>query len=212
VLSGHDRRSGEDFVNQVCITANGGPGSAYADGWVTYGVPCTSGLMYRDSVEIDEIKMPIMYKHLQMVPDTGGAGKFRGGPSFEFAYTPKTDPISLIYPCDGQDTPSKGVAGGNDGHRAAAWLEDADGTRQKLPNTVAITLLPGQTIHGFDASGGGYGSPLERDPRLVLDDVLEGWETAEHATATYGVEFTHTDDGLTVDDAATALRRSQAPS
>ncbi len=43
VLSGHDRRSDEEFVNQLCITANGGPGSAYADGWVTYGVPCTSG-------------------------------------------------------------------------------------------------------------------------------------------------------------------------
>lgn len=212
VLSGHDRRSGEDFVNQVCITANGGPGSAYADGWVTYGVPCTSGLMYRDSVEIDEIKMPIMYKHLQMVPDTGGAGKFRGGPSFEFAYTPKSDPISLIYPCDGQNTPSKGVAGGNDGHTAAAWLEEADGTRQKLPNTVAITLQPGQTIHGFDASGGGYGSPLERDPRLVLDDVLEGWETAEHATATYGVEFVRCTDGLIVDDAATARRRAHEAS
>lgn len=210
VLSGHDRRSGEDFVNQVCITANGGPGSAQADGWVTYGVPCTGGLMYRDSVEIDEIKMPIVYKHLQMVPDTGGAGKFRGGPSFEFAYTPKTDPISLIYPCDGQDTPSKGVAGGADGRRAAAWLEDTDGSRQKLPNTVAIVLQPGQTIHGFDASGGGYGTPLERDPRLVLEDVLEGWETAEHATATYGVEFTDTADGLAVDEEATVTRRAES--
>ena len=208
VLSGHDQRSNDEFVNQLCITANGGPGSAYADGWVTYGVPCTSGLMYRDSVEIDEIKMPIMYKHLRMVPDTGGAGKFRGGPSFEFAYTPKTEPISVIYPCDGQITPSKGVRGGRDGEPAAAWLESADGARRKLPNAVELVLQPGETIHGFDASGGGYGSPFERDPRLVLDDVLEGWETAEHATATYGVEFTTTANGLAVDEQATSRRRA----
>jgi N-methylhydantoinase B len=207
VLSGRDARTDEQFVNQLCITANGGPGSAYADGWVTYGVPCTSGLMYRDSVEIDEIKMPIMYQHLRMVPDTSGAGKFRGGPSFEFAYTPKDEPISLIYPCDGQVTPSKGVAGGADGRPAAAWLEDADGTRQKLPNTVAMVLQPGQIIHGFDASGGGYGSPFDRDARLVLEDVSEGWETPEHATAIYGVEFTQTADGLAVDEEATARRR-----
>jgi N-methylhydantoinase B len=211
VLSGRDRRSDEEFVNQLCITANGGPGSAHADGWVTYGVPCVSGLMYRDSVEIDEIKMPIMYKHLRMVPDTGGPGKYRGGPSFEFAYTPTADPISLIYPCDGQVAPSKGVAGGADGVPAAAWLEGPDGTRRKLPNTVAMTLQPGETIHGFDASGGGYGSPFERDPRLVLEDVLEGWETAEHATETYGVEFVTTAEGLVVDEQATARRRAQPP-
>jgi N-methylhydantoinase B len=212
VLSGRDRRSDEEFVNQLCITANGGPGSAYADGWVTYGVPCTSGLMYRDSVEIDEIKMPIMYKHLRMVPDTGGAGKYRGGPSFEFAYTPTAEPMSLIYPCDGQVTPSKGVAGGADGVPAAAWLETPGGTRNKLPNTVAMTLHPGETIHGFDASGGGYGAPFDRDPRLVLEDVLEGWETAEHATKTYGVEFVATADGLVVDVEATARRRAQPTS
>ena len=69
-------------------------------------------------------------------------------------------------------------------------------------------LQPGETIHGFDASGGGYGSPLERDPRLVLEDVLEGWESAEHATLTYGVEFITTEDGLTVDAEATAKRRA----
>ena len=152
--------------------------------------------------------MPIMYKHLRMVPDTGGAGKYRGGPSFEYAYTPKDSPISLIYPCDGQITPSKGVSGGEDGRTASAWLEAADGSRRTLPNAGDIVLQPGETIHGFDASGGGYGAPFERDPRLVLEDVLEGWETAEHATATYGVEFIKTTGGLTVDEQGTARRRA----
>lgn len=210
VLSGHDRRSSDEFVNQLCVTANGGPGSAYADGWVTYGVPCTSGLMYRDSIEIDEIKMPIRYSHLRMVPDSGGAGKYRGGPSFEFAYTPKSDPISVIYPCDGQITPSRGVAGGRDGVPAAAWLKTPDGVVEKLPNAVAMTLHPGQAIHGLDASGGGYGDPLERDPRLVLEDVLEGWETVEHAASAYGVELVRTADGLQIDAEATTLRRGRS--
>ena len=209
VLSGTDRRSGEAFVNQVCVTANGGPGSAHADGWVTYGVPCVSGLMYRDSVEVDEVKMPILYKHLRLVADTGGAGKFRGGPSFELAYTPKADPITVIYPCDGQVNPSKGVAGGSHGRTAEAWLEKADGSREKLANTATVVLNPGETIHGFDASGGGYGSPLERDPSLVLTDVLELWETAEHAKTVYGVEVVTTDNGLAVDEAATSRRRAE---
>lgn len=208
VLSGVDRRSGEAFVNQVCVTANGGPGSAHADGWVTYGVPCVSGLMYRDSVEVDEVKMPILYKHLRLVADTGGAGKFRGGPSFELAYTPKADPITVIYPCDGQVNPSEGVAGGSQGRTAEAWLEKPDGSRTRLPNTATVVLNPGETIHGFDASGGGYGSPLERNPSLVLGDVLELWETEEHAKETYGVELVMTENGLAVDEAATSRRRA----
>ena len=210
VLSGLDRRTGEPFVNQLVVTANGGPGSAYADGWVTYGVPCVSGLMYRDSVEIDEVKMPIRYKHLRLVADTGGAGKYRGGPSFELAYTPKADPITVIYPCDGQVNPSKGVAGGSDGRRAQAWLEKADGTRTQLPNAITLTLNPGEVIHGFDASGGGYGTPFDRDPALVLEDVTENWESREHATETYGVEFVDSANGLAVDEAATARRRAAA--
>ncbi|MGO4246197.1 hydantoinase B/oxoprolinase family protein [Paenarthrobacter sp. RAF54_2] len=210
VLSGVDRRTGEDFVNQVCVTANGGPGSAHADGWVTYGVPCVSGLMYRDSVEVDEVKMPILYKYLRLVADTGGAGKFRGGPSFELAYTPKADPITVIYPCDGQVNPSKGVAGGSHGRTAEAWLERTDGSRERLANTATVVLNPGEIIHGFDASGGGYGSPLERDPNLVLEDVVELWETEEHARETYGVELVATENGLTVDEAATSQRRAKA--
>lgn len=208
VLSGHDRRSGEPFVNQLVVSANGGPGSAYADGWITYGVPCVSGLMYRDSVEIDEVKMPILYKHLRLLADTGGAGRFRGGPAFELAYTPKADPITVIYPCDGQVNPPKGVAGGADGRTAESWLETADGTRTRLPNSTTLVLQPGEIIHGVDASGGGYGSPLERDPRLVLEDVLEGWESTEHATETYGVEFAETETGLVVNEAATDKRRA----
>lgn len=203
VLSGFDRRTGDAFVNQLVVTANGGPGSAHADGWVTYGVPCVSGLMYRDSVEIDEIKMPVVYRHLRFVADSGGAGKYRGGPAFELAYTPKTDPITVIYPCDGQVNPSQGVSGGAAGSTAEAWLEKPDGTKTRLPNSATLVLNPGEVIHGLDASGGGYGSPFERDPSLVLGDVVDKWETIEHARSAYGVVIVETPEGLAVDAEAT---------
>lgn len=208
VLSGIDERTGQPFVNQVCLTANGGPGSAQADGWLTYGVPCVSGLMYRDSVEIDELKMPILVKHLRILPDTGGAGELRGGPAFELAYTPKGGPITVIYPCDGQIEPSKGAAGGGNGTRAEAWLVRADGAKEKLANTVAMVLQPGETIVGLDASGGGYGTAFHRDPSLVLHDVRERWETAEHAAEAYGVAIVADASGeLVVDEQATARLR-----
>ena len=47
---------------------------------VRAGLPVVAGLMYRDSVEIDEQKYPIIYKGVRLLADTGGAGRFRGAP------------------------------------------------------------------------------------------------------------------------------------
>lgn len=209
VVSGGDSRTGKEFVNQVCMTANGGPGSAFADGWLTYGLPCVSGLMYRGSVEIDELKMPIRYKHLRFLPNSEGAGEHRGAPAFEYAYTPKEGPITVIYPCDGQVAPPKGVLGGMDGVVAESWLEKADGSRERLSNNAVLEVQLGETIYGMDASGGGYGSPFERDPQLVLADVLERWISPDHAAAVYGVAVRDGEYGVAIDEAATANLRAK---
>jgi len=207
VVSGTDRRNGRPFVNQLVIGVNGGPASALADGWVTYGMPVVSGLMYRDSIEIDEIKMPLRYTHLRAVPDSGGAGEHRGGPAYDVGFTPVGGPITVIYPSDGHVTPPAGAAGGADGQRASAWLVDTDGTRSQLPNTANMRLEPGQTIVGIECSGGGYGDPVARDPESVLADVVEGWETTSHAEEVYSVVLVSDGDELVVDTVATEHRR-----
>ena len=67
---------------------------------------------------------------------------------------------------------------------------------------------------GVDAGGGGYGSPLERDPERVLKDVLDHWETIERADSIYGVVFDGKleDASLSVNAAATAARRAELSS
>ena len=66
-------------------------------------------------------------------------------------------------------------------------------------------------MRGVDAGGGGYGTPLERDPKRVLKDVLERWETVARANDVYGVAFTGSidDDTLEVDVSATSARRAE---
>ena len=60
VLSGKDhRRNDARYVNRMMLSTNGGPASPTADGWVNYAIPVIAGLMYRDSVEIDELKHPL---------------------------------------------------------------------------------------------------------------------------------------------------------
>ena len=213
VISGKDHRyNDQPYVNQLVISANGGPASNVADGWTTYGMPVVSGLMYRDSVEIDELKMPMIYKHLRLRGGTGGAGKQRGGLSFDVAYGPTRRPMTVIYLHDSQVNPPKGVQGGQDGVNGSGWKVTKDGEKVMLPNTALVELQEGEYVRGFDSSGGGYGNPKERDPKLVLEDVLETWETIERARDIYGVVFSGSreDETLAVDWNGTERLRATA--
>ncbi|KJF70620.1 hydantoinase B/oxoprolinase family protein [Agrobacterium arsenijevicii] len=209
VISGHDHRFDIGYVNQLHIGTNGGPASPSADGWITYGLPVISGLMYRDSVEIDELKHPVVFKRLGLLEGTGGAGKFRGSPGSVVEYGPLESDMTVIFPGDGQEYAPRGVRGGHDGAKAGRWLLKADGSEIKLANACTVLVSKGEFVRGADCSGGGYGNAFERDPARVVEDVAEGYETAERAASIYGVVLSaDTDQGF--DAEATQKRRSLA--
>lgn len=211
-LFGKDfRRNGEPFVNQLIASVNGGPASPEADGWVTYGLPVVAGLMYRDSIELDEIKHPIHIKSLRLLPDSGGAGRFRGAPGGEIVYGPKRDPINVAVVCDGQHFPPRGVRGGEAGRPAETVMIGTDGGERRLPNFFRIELMPGEWLRGSDNGGGGYGNALDRDPERVLHDVMEQQVTIEKARDVYGVVFAGhlADETLTVDQTGTKKQRAK---
>jgi len=215
VVSGTDhRRDDAPYVNQLHIGTNGGPASSSADGWVTYGIPVVSGLMYRDSVEVDELKHPIEFRRLELMCGAGGAGKFRGAPGSLVEYGPKAGSMTVIYPGDGQETPPRGARGGHDGRCAERWLVRADGREEKLPNAANVEVLAGEYVRGIDCSGGGYGPPETRDPNRVLLDVLERYETVERARNVYSVILAGeaSAGNLTVDIAATQAARAKGRS
>lgn len=212
VISGKDhRRADAPFVNRMMLSTNGGPSSPVADGWVNYAIPVIAGLMYRDSVEVDELKHPIRVNALELVQDSAGAGRHRGAPAQQIELTPTGNPVTAVISCDGQHAPPRGVVGGLAGTPGATWLVNDNGDAARLPNVVQITLQKGQTLRGRDSSGGGYGDPLTRDTARVLHDVLEGWESREKARTIYGVVFTGgiEDETLAVDASATEAERAQ---
>ena len=210
VISGTDRRRGRRYVNRLMATTNGGPASPKADGWVTFAIPVIAGLMYRDSVEVDEYKYPIHVSSMRLVPGSGGAGKHRGAPNQEVIYGPRFDKLTAIIPCDGQVYPAQGILGGMDGSLGQSYKIDADGKQTKLPNITTVTIEPGEWLRGLDTSGGGYGDPLERDPDSVLHDILEHWETNERARDVYGVILNgDPDSGFVVDVEGTQMRREE---
>jgi len=121
VVSGIDwRKNDEPYVNQKFLGSQGGPAGPEIDGWITYGNSVTNGLMFRDSVEIDEQKYPIRVTEIRVRPDSEGAGRRRGAPGFRVAYGPKHDEMRAFYVTDGHHFPPRGVRGG--GLRSRAVL------------------------------------------------------------------------------------------
>ena len=212
VISGKDHRRNEaPFVNRMMLSTNGGPSSPVADGWVNYAIPVIAGLMYRDSVEVDELKHPLRVNALTLVQDSAGAGRQRGAPAQEIELTPTGLDVTAVISCDGQHAQPRGVLGGLPGTAGSTWRVTGNGDLTRLPNVAQVVLKKGEGLRGRDSAGGGYGDPLDRDVKRVHHDVLEGWESRDKARDIYGVVFTGDidDDSLAVDVAATEARRSE---
>ncbi|HKP18526.1 MAG TPA: hydantoinase B/oxoprolinase family protein [Gaiellaceae bacterium] len=210
VVSGHDARLNEaPYVNQLFLGGGGGPGGPESDGWPTYMLPVVAALLYHDSVEVDEQKYPIHVHEQRLVTDSGGAGRRRGGLGTHVVYSPKERPMTLAYTVEGHFNPPRGVRGGEPGATPDAWKIGPDGKREELPKAAAVVLEVGERVVSVSGGGGGYGDPLDREPALVLEDVLEGAVSADAAEGSYGVVVRDRDGGLEVDAAATERRRAE---
>jgi N-methylhydantoinase B len=208
VFSGTYPDSGEPYVSEFVIGNNGGPASSHCDGWITYAMPDCSKTIYIDSVEMLERTYPLRFRSLRLLADSGGAGRLRGGPASEVVYGPRSTPLRVFYMADFARNPAKGVRGGEAGTAAAASVIAADGSEQQVEPIGDSLLAPGEWIRGIEAGGGGYGDPLEREPRAVLSDVLERWVTPQAAREVYGVVLVDGEHGPTLDPAATDARRA----
>ena len=150
---------------------------------------------------------PMRIERYDSIPDSGGAGSFRGGNGIHMTYHfTETGTISIHD--DRWFTYPWGVNGGAPGARSSKVLERADGSKEMIPSKCDnIDVHDGDQLHYITWGGGGWGDPLTRDTDLVALEVKRGLVTQEGAKA-YGVIIN--DDG-SVDDAATdALRKNMA--
>lgn len=137
-------------------------------------------------VEALAIEAPIRVLRFHLNPDSGGAGKFRGGLGSIREYAFDGDNIRITYRGERHHTAARGVASGMDGSFTQAQLIRADGSTQTLRSKEIAVANKGDRLLIKLAGGAGYGSPLERDPTAVAQDVSNGKVGRAAAARIYG--------------------------
>lgn len=201
VISGNDpRHEGKPFVNQIMLGDTVGPGGPHADGWLTFCHAGNAGLMYYDSVEVDELHHPIRIEERRIIPDSEGPGRLRSAPAQRTVFAPVGTDLRVIYASDGMINLAAGARGGGIGTAAGQWRQRFDGALEPLPASGDVTIAQGESVVCRSSSGGGYGPAHERDPARVARDVREGYVSRARAQSVYGVVL---DANLTVDEVRT---------
>jgi N-methylhydantoinase B len=186
------------------MVITGGAGTPWTDGWLTIFHVGGAGMLRRDSVEVAEMRHPILVDAQRLEPDTEGAGRHRGAPSAYVEYGPAGTSLMVAYGADGVENPALGARGGLAGGPSRHFRRGCDGSLTELPALAFVELADGERLVSITAGGGGYGPPSEREPDRVRHDVAEGWITPERAREVYKVVV---DGSLELDpDATEALR------
>lgn len=158
--------------------------------------------------EATEMEYPLRVWKYDLWEDSGGSGRYRGGLGTHKQFEILDDDVTLTHRRDRHDFQPWGLAGGNAAPTCKTIISHDDGGEESIPSKVIKQLDSHDTVDVYTTGGGGYGSPSERPAEKVAQDVRDEKVSAAVAEKEYGVVIE--DDG-TVDEAATANRRSSEP-
>ncbi len=157
-------------------------------------------------VEETEAGYPVLILRYELVPDSEGAGRTRGGLGLRRDYMfPDHGPAFSLL-ADREVNGPWGLAGGLPG-KPARYILNPGPHERTLDSKLTIQLAPGDVVSYQTCGGGGYGPPSERDPEMVARDVREGRVSVQRARDVYGVMLAK--DGLSVDLRAGADQRER---
>lgn len=168
----------------VHVLPHGGTGATrHEDGWPPVAYPHNS---FITPAEIMELRSPVLMRRKALIPDSGGAGRRRGGPGQEFVLEcVAAEPITCTIRPDLMRFPAPGLLGGQPGRPGEVFM---NGTRvERFP---PMEFRPGDTLTIRVPGGGGFGDPRMREPDRVHADVAQGIISVRAARETYGVEVT----------------------
>ena len=160
-------------------------------------------------IEQAESEYPIRIERYGLIRDSGGAGQYRGGMCIEREWTLLEGESHLAIRSDRRDHPPYGLYGGMPGTTSNNILYHENDS-EVLPTMISTTMKAGQTFYHRQASGGGWGDPLKREPEKVAIDVKNDKVSIEAAKESFGVVLNP--ETVEVDEQATEeLRKELTP-
>jgi N-methylhydantoinase B len=199
-------QNGVPFV--FCETFMGNAG-ATADHDGQDGAPHLGANQCNVPVEMIEATYPLRIEQYGLVGDTGGPGRHRGGLSLVREYRVLAETAELNIRSDKRKHPAHGLFGGREGAPSLSVINPGSEDRiVPVMLTVPERLRRGDVLRHTLPGAGGYGDPLDRDPALVLKDVVAEKVSLERAASDYGVVVK---DGAPprVDEASTLALRAR---
>jgi N-methylhydantoinase B len=198
-----DERSHRSVIAAINPVVGGGGGMPHRDG--PNGSGADAAYLKNTPIEITETEVPIQFVRYGLLPDSGGAGRWRGGLAtvMEFKVFAPNSRIT-VRNRDRSIFRPWGTLGGLSAETSNFIINPGAASERVLGNTDIAIAEPGDVIHIHSPGGGGRGSPTEREPGRVLLDVERGYVSEAMAKARYGVVIA----GGSVDAAATAALRA----
>lgn len=181
IHSGYDKKRGRNFLF-VDLPWGACGGRPTADGDYL-NPPTFNGST--PPMEVLEDLYPVRYNQRAFVPDSEGAGKYRGGFGLVVDWEALVDGVTLQLRTDRSKTGPYGLYGGQPGSLSVVTFNP--GGENHVLGKCVITMNKGDVVRVKVAGGGGWGDPLERDVELVMDDVVNEKVSSGRAREVYGV-------------------------
>ena len=184
---GLNPRSKEFFIGNFG-PLGGGWGAKMTEDGVSATVCINDGDTHNGPCEQLETKFPILVESLSLIPDSGGAGRHRGGLGIERVVSARTD-VTFNSQSDRAHCAPWGLQGGLDGTGNAVAVRSEGVWKDDFPNAKVLTmrLTQGEAFGLRSGGGGGFGDPLERPLEDVRYDVEQGYVSLDVARDHYAV-------------------------
>jgi N-methylhydantoinase B len=182
-LGGVDPRTGGRYVSYENV--KGGMGARpNKDGVNAIYTGISNGMNV--PVEILETSFPVRVRRYEIVPDSGGAGRYRGGCGVLRVWRMLgSDGMANVCLERTVDAPF-GLFGGDDGGRGRITLVMPDGERRELASKASFAVPAGAEVWLQAPGSGGYGPAAARAPEALRDDLLNGYVSEDAASRLYG--------------------------
>lgn len=204
IIGGRSTYSGKGYV-QYEILAGGTGGRLGKDGM---NAACSNQSNARIApIEIIESEFPTRIQRFELLPDSGGQGRFRGGLGFLREYV-NLEEARFTLRSSKHDIPPQGVQEGKPARGGKLTINPGTEDEEVLPSRYSdYPLKAGDVFRIETPGGGGFGDAFARDPERVLDDVKEGYVSADGAAEGYGVVVARANGEWRIDAEATAKLR-----